>query len=65
MGTEVFLMMMARMLLTQAPEVIDWLKELKDGGKTEVTEMDMVNLAGKWTPDAASFFQVPPVEPKV
>ena len=58
---ELFLMMTARMLLMQAPEVIDWLKELKDEGKTEVTEIDMANLMNKWSPDAASFFpSLPP-----
>jgi hypothetical protein len=57
---ELFLMMFARTLLLQAPAVIDWLKELKDEGKTEVTEADMANLMAKWEISAEDFFKTPP-----
>jgi len=53
---ELFLMMLARTLLQQAPEIIDWLKGMRDEGKTEVTEMDMATLMVKWDRSAASFF---------
>jgi len=64
MGTEMFLMMFARTLLMQAPAVIDWLKELKDEGKTEVTEADIATLMAKWDIDAETFFQTPPPAPE-
>jgi hypothetical protein len=57
---EIFLMMFARTLLMEAPEIIDWLKELKDGGKTEVTEADMLTLKAKWDISAEDFFKTPP-----
>jgi hypothetical protein len=60
---ELFLMMLARTLLLQAPAVIDWLKELKDEGKTEVTEVDMANLMAKWEISAEDFFKTPPPPP--
>lgn len=62
---ELFLMMFARTLLLQAPAVIDWLKELKDEGKTEVTEADMANLMAKWDISAEDLFAgvTPPVPP--
>lgn len=60
---EIFLMMFARTLLMQAPEIIDWLKEMKDGGKTEVTEADMMSLKAKWDVSAEDFFKTPPPSP--
>ncbi len=61
---ELFLMMFARTLLMEAPTVIDWLKELKDEGKTEVTEADMLSLAAKWNISADDFFKTPPPKPE-
>lgn len=64
MPTEMFLLMFARTLLVAAPEVIDWLKGLKDQGKTEVTEVDMADLMSKWNITAEEIFAAVPPPPK-
>ena len=56
-GLAVFLIMLARSLLTEAPQIIDWLSELKQKKITNVTEEHYAKLEAKWDIPGESFFE--------
>ena len=56
MAPEVLAALVARFLLIEAPALLDMINTMRSEGRTEVTDVDMAMLAGKWNIPAESFF---------
>ena len=44
-------------LMLKFPEILDWVNDLRDDGKTEVTDVEWDALANKWSIPSDQFFQ--------
>ena len=50
-------LMLARFLLVESPRILSWIMEMREKGKTEVTEEDLNRLEAKWSIPGARFFE--------
>jgi hypothetical protein len=57
MSEQLIVALVARFLLIEAPRVLDWINEMRDQGKTEVTDVDLAVLEAKWDTPAEKFFE--------